>query len=69
MKFAFLLALGCSAAAAQSVPPGLNAQGFPTAADLDSTINQAIRENKIPGAVLLIGHNGAIVYRKAYGER
>jgi uncharacterized protein YbbC (DUF1343 family)/CubicO group peptidase (beta-lactamase class C family) len=69
MKFALLLALGCSAVAAQSSPSRLPAQSFPTAADLDSTINQAIRENKIPGAVLLIGHNGGIVYRKAYGER
>jgi uncharacterized protein YbbC (DUF1343 family)/CubicO group peptidase (beta-lactamase class C family) len=60
MKPALLLALGCSVAAAQS---------FPSAADLDSTIHQAIRENKLPGAVLLIGHNGQVVYRKAYGER
>ena len=45
------------------------AQSFSTAADLDSTINQAIREDKIPGAVLLVGHNSQIVYRKAYGER
>ncbi len=60
MKLALLLALGCTATLAQS---------FPTAAELDSTINQAVREDKIPGAVLLIGHAGAVVYRKAYGER
>jgi uncharacterized protein YbbC (DUF1343 family)/CubicO group peptidase (beta-lactamase class C family) len=45
------------------------AQNFPGAAELDSTINQAIRENRLPGAVLLIGHEGKVVYRKAYGER
>ncbi len=45
------------------------AQSFPGAADLDSTINQAVREDKLPGAVLLVGHNGNVVYRKAYGER
>src|SRR5215472_12064634 len=39
------------------------------AADLDRTIEQAIKEDKIPGAVLLIGHNGNVVYRKAYGRR
>ena len=66
MKVALLLALGCSTVLAQSLPI---ARSFPTAAELDSTINQAIREDKIPGAVLLIGHNGEIVYRKAYGER
>lgn len=60
MKLALLLALGCTTALAQS---------FPTASELDSTINQAVREDKIPGAVLLIGHNGAVVYRQAYGER
>jgi uncharacterized protein YbbC (DUF1343 family)/CubicO group peptidase (beta-lactamase class C family) len=66
MKVALLLALGCSTAFAQSLPI---AQSFSTAADLDSTIDQAVRQDKIPGAVLLIGHNGEIVYRKAYGER
>jgi uncharacterized protein YbbC (DUF1343 family)/CubicO group peptidase (beta-lactamase class C family) len=45
------------------------AQPFPGSAELDSTINQAIREAKLPGAVLLIGHEGNVVYRKAYGER
>ena len=44
-------------------------QSFPGAADLDAAINQAIREDKIPGAVVLAGHNGKVVYRKAYGYR
>ena len=47
----------------------LTAQTFPGAADLDSATNQAIKEGYIPGAVLLIGHNGQIVFRKAYGDR
>jgi uncharacterized protein YbbC (DUF1343 family)/CubicO group peptidase (beta-lactamase class C family) len=45
------------------------AQTFPGAADLDAAINQAIREDKIPGAVVLVGHDGHVVYRKAYGFR
>jgi CubicO group peptidase (beta-lactamase class C family) len=45
------------------------AQRFPDAADLDAAINRAIREDKIPGAVVLVGHNGQVVYRKAYGFR
>ncbi|HEX4278333.1 MAG TPA: exo-beta-N-acetylmuramidase NamZ domain-containing protein [Bryobacteraceae bacterium] len=45
------------------------AQTFHGAADLDAAINQAIREDKIPGAVVLVGHNGEVVYRKAYGNR
>jgi CubicO group peptidase (beta-lactamase class C family) len=46
-----------------------SAQTFHGADDLDAAINQAIREDKIPGAVLLVGHRGAVVYRKAYGSR
>jgi uncharacterized protein YbbC (DUF1343 family)/CubicO group peptidase (beta-lactamase class C family) len=49
--------------------PAAIAENFPGAADLDTVINQAIREDKIPGAVVLVGHNGQIVYRKAYGNR
>jgi uncharacterized protein YbbC (DUF1343 family)/CubicO group peptidase (beta-lactamase class C family) len=36
---------------------------------VDSIIQQAIADGNIPGAVLLVGHNGAVIYRKAYGER
>jgi len=42
---------------------------FHSAAELDGLINQAIREDKIPGAVVLAGHNGHVIYRKAYGSR
>jgi CubicO group peptidase (beta-lactamase class C family) len=55
------LALVCCAAAL--------AQTFPGGADLDAVINQAVRDDKIPGAVLLVGHHDQIVYRKAYGFR
>ena len=42
---------------------------YPGAAAADEQINQAVKDELIPGAVLLIGHDGKIVYRKAYGER
>jgi len=45
------------------------AQTFSASATLDSAIEQAIREDRIPGAVLIVGHNGEIVHRKAYGRR
>jgi uncharacterized protein YbbC (DUF1343 family)/CubicO group peptidase (beta-lactamase class C family) len=45
------------------------AQTFAAGPQLDAAISQAIRENRIPGAVLLVGHNGAVVHRKAYGLR
>ena len=36
---------------------------------VDSIIEQAVTDGNIPGAVLVVGHDGAIVYRKAYGNR
>ncbi len=36
---------------------------------LDSIINDAIAQRQIPGAVLVVGHDGQVVYRKAYGSR
>jgi len=42
---------------------------FSGAAAMDEQINQAVQSGLIPGAVLVLGHNGQIVYQKAYGER
>ena len=36
---------------------------------LDPVINEAIAQQQIPGAVLIIGNDGKVVYRKAYGSR
>lgn len=36
---------------------------------VDAIIEQAIADGNIPGAVLIVGHNGKVVYRKAYGRR
>lgn len=36
---------------------------------LDPIIDEAVNTNLIPGAVLVVGHNGTVVYRKAYGFR
>jgi uncharacterized protein YbbC (DUF1343 family)/CubicO group peptidase (beta-lactamase class C family) len=36
---------------------------------LDPVINDAITQQQIPGAVLVVGHDGQVVYRKAYGSR
>jgi uncharacterized protein YbbC (DUF1343 family)/CubicO group peptidase (beta-lactamase class C family) len=43
--------------------------GPPKLSDVDAVINQAIAKDELPGAVLVVGHRGRIVYRKAYGER
>jgi uncharacterized protein YbbC (DUF1343 family) len=36
---------------------------------IDQLVDQAITEQHIPGAVVVVGHNGHVVFRKAYGQR
>jgi uncharacterized protein YbbC (DUF1343 family)/CubicO group peptidase (beta-lactamase class C family) len=36
---------------------------------IDSIIGDAIAQQQIPGAVVVVGHDGQVIYRKAYGER
>ncbi|MDR3688339.1 MAG: DUF1343 domain-containing protein [Fimbriimonas sp.] len=57
----FLLA--CLVSAAMTTP------SFSGSAALDAAVELAIRERRIPGAVLIVGHDGHIVHRKAYGNR
>jgi uncharacterized protein YbbC (DUF1343 family)/CubicO group peptidase (beta-lactamase class C family) len=45
------------------------AQSYAGSQALDDTIKQAIEQGRIPGAVLVVGHNGSIVHLKAYGKR
>ena len=41
----------------------------PRLAVIDSVVGDAIRAGEIPGAVVIIGHDGSVVHRKAYGYR
>src|SRR5579864_4495228 len=36
---------------------------------LDAAIDHAVSDGLIPGAVLIVGHDGKILHRKAYGQR
>ncbi len=36
---------------------------------LDRIVQQAILDEQIPGAVVLVGHDDQVIYRKAFGER
>jgi uncharacterized protein YbbC (DUF1343 family)/CubicO group peptidase (beta-lactamase class C family) len=38
-------------------------------AEADAVIQQAIHDQQVPGAVLIVGHDGHVIYRKAYGWR
>ncbi|MCS6952836.1 MAG: DUF1343 domain-containing protein [Bryobacterales bacterium] len=42
---------------------------FRGSAQLDAIVQEAIARDEIPGAVLWVGHKGAVVHRKAYGFR
>ncbi len=58
-----------------------NAQGLPVALpnsvgisaeklnQIDNLVEQDIAQKKLPGAVVIVGHKGKIVFRKAYGNR
>ncbi len=36
---------------------------------LDSVVETAIQKHEVPGAVLLVGHDGRVIYKKAFGDR
>jgi CubicO group peptidase (beta-lactamase class C family) len=47
----------------------LYGQTFSGGPAIDRAIEEAIQQNRLPGAVVLVGHDGHVVYRKAYGQR
>ncbi len=50
--------------------PFSEAQARYAAADaVDAQVNEAVETGLIPGAVVLIGHDGKVIYHKAYGYR
>ncbi|HXB73377.1 MAG TPA: serine hydrolase domain-containing protein, partial [Candidatus Acidoferrales bacterium] len=59
----------CALLAALLVTTALAAQTFSGAQAVDDAINEAIAAGRLPGAVLLVGHDGQAIYRKAYGYR
>jgi uncharacterized protein YbbC (DUF1343 family)/CubicO group peptidase (beta-lactamase class C family) len=83
--FALSVLLGCvlgaagqGAAGGAGGRSGLRPDGQPRAAvptravafpAVDAAVEEAIQEKQIPGAVLIVGHDGAVIYRKAYGSR
>lgn len=68
--------LAASLLALELTPPRLRAQAAPATlqasarfSDLDALVEDAVAHGRIPGAVLVVGHNGQVVYRKAFGAR
>ena len=73
--FAVTQTAGSNAAVGKS---GLRLDGQPRAAvptsavhfgAVDAVIQSAISDGSTPGAVLVVGHDGQVIYRKAYGLR
>ena len=58
----FLLMLFCAGILSAQEP-------FSGAAAVDQQMDRAVQDGLIPGGVVLIGHNGHVVYQKAYGTR
>jgi CubicO group peptidase (beta-lactamase class C family) len=59
------VAPGWNGPASEAPAPAVR-RDFPQIGEL---VNQAIAEHRIPGAVVVIGHDGRVVFRQAYGER
>ncbi len=62
--FAFANAQGLPVALPQTV--GMNAAKLN---QIDALVEKDIADKKLPGAVVIVGHKGKIVYRKAFGNR
>ena len=55
------------AAAAPTLPP--DAAPAPDFATVSKLMNDAIAAHRLPGAVVVIGHGGKVVFHQAYGSR
>jgi uncharacterized protein YbbC (DUF1343 family)/CubicO group peptidase (beta-lactamase class C family) len=64
LPFAFAKAQSLPVAPPQAV--GMNAAKLN---QIDALVAKDIADKKLPGAVVLVGHKGKIVFRKAYGNR
>jgi uncharacterized protein YbbC (DUF1343 family)/CubicO group peptidase (beta-lactamase class C family) len=65
---ALLAMLAVPAICASELAPN-SAASISRLAVVDSIVQRAIVDGQIPGAVVLIGHHGQVVYRKAFGRR
>ncbi|PYY09375.1 MAG: hypothetical protein DMG69_11010 [Acidobacteria bacterium] len=66
MRALFVLAL---LVVPTSAAKAAKAGSYARLAVIDTIIKQAIDSGQIPGAVVLVGHRGRVVYRKAFGYR
>jgi CubicO group peptidase (beta-lactamase class C family) len=53
----------------EKAPAASVGEDDPRFADIEAAARQEIDAGKIPGAVVLVGHQGRVVYRQAFGQR
>ena len=56
----------CCAFSSAASDPAANA---PPLAGIDSIVTNAIQDQQVPGAVVLVWHDGKVLYRRAFGHR
>ncbi len=64
-----LLISTSSIATVSSAAPAKTVAAVSRLSVLDGIIKEAIQQKDIPGAVVLVGHDGRVAYRKAFGYR
>ncbi len=72
LKLLYFLCVLCGYSYAQKLPVALPQTAGMSAEKLnqiDALVEKDIADKKLPGAVVLVGHKGKIVFRKAYGSR
>lgn len=65
-NFSFLIASAQGLPLALPQTVGMSAEKLN---QIDALVEKDIADKKLPGAVVLVGHKGKIVFRKAYGNR
>jgi uncharacterized protein YbbC (DUF1343 family)/CubicO group peptidase (beta-lactamase class C family) len=72
LSLCFSAAFFATAAYGQGLPlasPRLVGMNSDKLDQIDALVERDIKDKKFPGAVVLVGHKGKIVFRKAYGSR
>lgn len=67
--FAAMLLLPCLFGGAAYAQQLAAAEAWKGTARLDEMVRESVEDGTIPGAVLLVSHNGELLYRKAFGFR
>ncbi len=62
-------AVGTAAQSLPVAPPQMVGMNAAKLNQIDALVAKDIADKKLPGAVVLVGHKGKIVFRKAYGNR